>query len=93
MDVANGRMSDQEYQTAIAELANRQVAAAAETTPQTAARVKEMRRVLAWHLHKVSIIYPPPCHFHRSFGNVWWVFGTMLCLSDQSLALLSFHGA
>ena len=58
VDIASERMSDREYEAAVRELADRQATTAAETSPAVAARVEEMRRVLAWHLHKARNLFP-----------------------------------
>lgn len=50
------RMTDEQYKDAMSELRGRQAAVAADSDPAVAARVDQMRRALAWHLHKVG--YP-----------------------------------
>ena len=54
IDPDQGKLSEEQYDTAMRELTNRQAAAAADTGPETAEKVRELRDVLAWHLHKVD---------------------------------------
>lgn len=59
IDPEKGRMSDEQYDTAMRELANRQAAAAGDTGPETAEKVRGLREMLAWHLHKVGSCLEP----------------------------------
>lgn len=52
------RLSDEQYVAAVAELQERQAAVADDSSPQVAARVDQIRRVLCWHLQKVSFQLP-----------------------------------
>ena len=53
VDAEKGKMSDGQYDSAMRELANRQAAAARDTSPESAEKVEGLRQVLAWHLHQV----------------------------------------
>lgn len=54
MNPEKGKMSDEQYDVAMKELANRQAAAASDTGPETAEKVQGLREMLTWHLHKVG---------------------------------------
>lgn len=54
IDPDKGKLSEEQYDTATKELANRQAAAAADTGAETAEKVRGLREILAWHLHKVA---------------------------------------
>ncbi len=53
IDPNQGKLSDEQYEEAMKELAARQAAAAVDTGPEVAEKVRGLREVLAWHLHKV----------------------------------------
>ena len=87
VDIASGRMSDREYEAAVRELADRQAATAAETSPAVAARVEEMRRVLAWHLHKARNLFPITLNApFFSTSNLFSLnLALLICLADEPL--------
>ena len=54
IDPNQGKLSEEQYEEAVKELAARQAAAAVDTGSEVAEKVRGLREVLAWHLHKVT---------------------------------------
>ena len=79
------RLTNEEYEAAVAELENRQAATAADSSPQMAARTAQIRNILAWHLHKVQTQSHFKCARRELVKLADW------CGQDSTASLLNLH--